>query len=187
MEWNEECERVSQMLARKTFRDWGWSSGGDFEAHVQVCRLGVFRALADFDPAKAKLSTWAGWKVKAEISAAAIDWNRGIKLGRQKAKREDVFWVHGAPTGNDGEEIEGGVLERADEPALDGGLMEEEVREKVLARFSVCYWVVFRRRVLEGRTLAEVGEDLEISLERVRQMQAEVAEYLRGALTEMAA
>lgn len=162
---------------------------------VQDAMVGVCRAAAKFDPARdVKFSVYARYWGFAEMSQRSAERGSGGTMGQG----HNVLKRRGL-----GVSVQ---LSSLDTPAHDGGetwldviasggISPEEGAEraemigrlrKAFVKLTPRARTVLRERFRAGRTLAEVGADLGISRERVRQIEAAALKTLREKLEKRA-
>jgi RNA polymerase sigma factor (sigma-70 family) len=139
--------------------------GGDisYEEALQAGRVGLWRALEGYDPARGTaFSTYAWVAICRHIQRRAEELNRDVKV---EVRELPVSWVVPDPR----EELERKLTE---------GVVHDLVNQLP----------PHLRRVIVGRyglgeqppcTLQELGEELGLSGERVRQLQQEALAWLR--------
>jgi len=137
-----------------------------------VAHMAAVKAAATHDPARAKLTTWVGWWVLAELNLEA---RRQARAARAMpfcdlACHED--FVSNLREMADPSENQADAAARAEETArLVGGLR---------ARLPKREFEVLRLREIEGLTLAEVARRIGRSKQRVAQLEARAMQRLRG-------
>lgn len=175
----------------------------EVEDLVQYGMLGLLRAATDFDPdsySGIRFSTYATYWIRNTINKGLIDEGHMIRVPRylrEAAKRldagQEVKAIHrrlvehyrGIVVDHDAGD-EGCMLGEIPDPAPADDALEH--REE-LARVSraMCTLTPSRRyvlegRFLEGRKLWELGDELGVSRERIRQIEMAAIEELQGKL-----
>ncbi len=72
-------------------------------------------------------------------------------------------------------------LQQIADPSVISATLDE-LAEKLCKSFDEREWTVYRRRVIEGATLAEVGQEIGVTRERVRQIQRPVEQLAETTL-----
>jgi len=196
---------------------------------VQYGCVGLMKAVAKFDPDRGtRLSTYAGFWIRAEIRAGVVGEHRSVRLGATATERRAIRAYRTRPIASPEElaEVSGmplarsralwPLLQQSDVP-LDDRTRTGAVRKDLLAddttptpeealislerarrvrstlprvvgRFSEREQRIVRRRLLcdEPASLRELGEDLGLSRERVRQIEIACRNKLRIALSAAA-
>lgn len=163
-------------LARRVGRQRNFT---DIESLIAAANLALVRSVRSFDPDKGRLTTYVSrpvlWEcydvVNEQLGPSAGQIQRNPKL------RPPMLW---------GDEPPVGELDPKSDPVLEAIKSERlERTHKALAGFPEKHAEVMRKRYLEEKTLKETGDELGISKERVRQIQANVKHHLRKELAEI--
>jgi RNA polymerase sigma factor (sigma-70 family) len=140
----------------------GYSWRPDYEDILQCGRVGLWKATLDFDPAKARWSTWVSYKIRGEVTRYLIHETR-LKRVNDSASLD-------APIDEDGsiladlypderQDVENRTLDRVEADRLLAYVHDPRDREAIRAR-------------ADGLSLLETSEALGsgLSRERVRQI-----------------
>lgn len=134
-----------------------------YEEALQAGRIGLWRALLGYDASRGTTFATYAW--------VAI--SRTIWMAAAESSPERTYWPEVPAMGWDREAVD----ER-----LDHALASEALYRLVSGLPEPLHWVVIWRYGLGGRpvrTLAQVGADLGLTAERVRQLQGEALVWLR--------
>lgn len=146
----------------------------DADEYRGVATLALVRAARDYDPAKGRFSTYA---CRAIINAVNCEWNY------RHRKRRDARRTVGL---TDGVARWCGVRDKPGRMELD------DERRDTMDRAATCLAALDERgadvlmRRASGMTLREIGADLGLSRERVRQIERDAIAAARQACGELA-
>jgi RNA polymerase sigma factor (sigma-70 family) len=156
---------------------------GGFDDVRQLACIFAMRAIESFNPSIAKLSTWIVVQIRLRLSRAAEaagliripDYHHGEARAELRARLTPLAFAD-APLLEEGQELE----PAAPEPAIDLDLDAEAVglAMKGLPR----RWRAVLRRRMRGETLEVIAKRLDISRERVRQIQTRAVAKVREEL-----
>jgi RNA polymerase sigma factor (sigma-70 family) len=132
--------------------------------------LGIARAFESFDERRAKWGTHAYWHVRGAITAGLHSYSAYTTSDKQHL---DGRWSH-AQLDSPGE-----VASPVNASTSDSDAPEEVAARNEDAELAVLILgqvggrdaAVLRKRFLEGKTLAQSGRELGVSVERVRQIE----------------
>lgn len=180
----DSCERLMLKLVKASWKwDWGRCRWEDLEA---VGHEALWRACVFFEPERGlKLTTLVGLAVKRDV------W-RAIKAVAKRRDWEVSFSVL-SPRGDDDRGRANPVHRRVNpmtealwtgpEPAVDASSTEtRDLVKRILGKLPARSAYVLRRRWLEGATLREVGAELGVTHERVRQIERQAIQSARRFL-----
>lgn|GEM_PF-2236594 len=166
--------------------------GVPFEDLVAEGFVGLLEAIARFDPAAgARLTTYAGFWVRKRVLQAVADQSHLIRIPRHARERGvQARRTHSLDARHlDDGAPHGATLHDPDAPRPIDGLILAERRKRLRATFIQLpareRAVLVSRFGLGGdraRTLIEVGAQLGLSHERVRQIEAAALSRLREAI-----
>lgn len=134
-----------------------------YEEALQAGRIGLWRAILGYDPSRGTTFATYAW--------VAI--SRTIWIAAAEDSPHPTCWPEVPVVVWEGEAVD----ER-----LDHALASEALYQLVAELPERLHWVIVGRYGLGGRpvqTLAQVGADLGLSVERVRQLQQEALAWLR--------
>ena len=157
----EEMERHKGLIHAFIRRQGGGEIS--YEEALQAGRMGLWRALLGYDPARGTTFSTYAWVVIC----------RQIHQREKEVKRERGSWQGELPATESAPDPE----RRAEEKLIEASLFELVGRLPQRLR-----WVIVHRYGLgeEGEwTLQEIGAELEVTRERVRQLQQEALAWLR--------
>lgn len=161
---------------------WKYRTVADEDDLVQAGMMGISRALEDFDPGKGnRFTTYAAWWIRAYVQQEA---KRSQRAGFTATGGDgvDLRARMGVPElcGPGGEGIAGALEQLPDEaPSPERALTSQECGEALqYALQQLCRHPngdkvakVIQMRLLEEKTLQEIGEVLGFSRERARQLE----------------
>lgn len=156
---------------------WATSKGSmDRDDLLQEGRIACWEADEGYDTEKGcEFSTYARWKILARARQQLERMAYCVRLP-QRASRE--AWAAGVPM-----DVRRVPEERTHRLASEG--MQDPFRQRIGAALATLPerlgWIV-EQRFIEERTLQEVGNELGISRERVRQLETRALKMLREAL-----
>ncbi|GLS34368.1 RNA polymerase sigma-32 factor [Mesorhizobium albiziae] len=173
------------------------SGGLSIEDAKQEARCGLLEAARRFDPSKGfRFGTYARWWILSEVSSYQIA-NRDILSSRRMKGRPKLpqsnFVSLDTPIGPDGESV-AAMIPSSDagpdliaEQTIDGERMHLDL-ENALSALKPREILVVQRRHLsdEVETLQTVAQDMQITAERVRQIEKAALARLRNLLAESA-
>lgn len=189
-----EC---NQGLVTKIARGWVRQRAGRMlEDCVQDGNIGLMHAIKRFDVSRnLALSTFATHWIRQAIQRAEVDTGHMVRLPAHrvaKGMQHAVVMSLDAPV--DGER--GGRsfadVQASDEPGPHEVAEESEQGARLREALADLGWrhrTILRMRYgvdCEPRTLAEIGEDLGLSRERIRQVEVEALRALKAALRRRA-
>lgn len=156
--------------------------GADFEELTAVCLTAVVEACQSdaYDPARGSITTFIGWRVRAAVSQwSRSESRRGItyiprkRVGRKRVRCDQLsqcgFPVEMIDPADGFAEVDERDEQAADKARVAG----------VLSLLPPIWGRVLSETVMGGRTLQEVGEELGLSKERVRQIRNKAECQLR--------
>lgn len=149
-------------------------SRDEYEDVAGAAMEGLLVACRRFDPTRGVKFGVFAW---AWIRCYAL---RGLQAAREQ-KGKDKAEIPTVPLEA---LLHGDVADEFRDPAeaLDDRTLPARMRALVDA-LEPSHRLIIRRRYFEGRTLAEVGEELGVSRERVRQLEAVILRAMRERLT----
>ena len=169
------------------------SSGLSVEDAKQEARCGLLEAARRFDPNKGfRFGTYARWWMLSELSTYMLA-NKDILSSRRMKRKPKLLWPNfvslDAPITPDGESAAEIIPSDQDGPdliaelAIDGQRLQGRLAD-ALSSLGQREKLVVQRRHLgeEARTLQVVANDMQISPERVRQIEKRALARLRKAL-----
>lgn len=157
-----------------------WSGCLSYEEALHVGRIGLWRALLGYDPARGTaFSTYAWVAIRRHIRRAAREERAHPALCsltglRDQALERGDSALRGEPPGE--------PTERSLDEALDRALVQEALLALVDELPRRLRQIVVARYGLDGqppRTLRQVGSQLALSHERIRQLQQQALAWLR--------
>jgi RNA polymerase sigma factor (sigma-70 family) len=173
-----------------------WASLGACTGHedaVQAGRMGLMRAAEKFDESRGiKFATYARWWIDAYIKDYCFEQLRTVRIPRNRQMR---MWKKGIPVPTHATSIDTGfaVNDRDDGSSILDYLgfhahQEDEQPDtdhlhsrlkSALRGLPAREAAVLHGRFYENRTLAELGEELGVSRERIRQLQLKALAKLK--------
>lgn len=156
----------------------------DFDDLMQEGRLALLRANERFDPSTGnKLLTFATICIQRAMGEHARSFAHPVKYPRQRRKvRQAIQRVSfGEPLYEDSTRTWAEVL-AAPQPDLEYAPTDDlmAILGKALKKLTPKQQAVIKARFMEGRKLREVGQELGVSRERVRQIEVKALRLLRG-------
>jgi len=137
--------------------------------------ISLIRAVEKFDYALGnKFSTYATWAIMKNF-ARSIPGER-IQLDRFRTGHEELFGAT-SDERTDAAELESAQAKRESEVATILRHLDQREREIVARRFGL-------DRDIEPRTLKQIGQEMGVSKERIRQIEARALAKLRQAAAE---
>jgi len=158
----ESCVPWMRKLARRACAD-----QQQLDDLTQVAIVALIECLEDFDPGRARLTTYAVrpaiWRMRREMNAAGSVVSRSQNKNRKFARA----WETAAHVG----ELPAGLLARYHDPAHDALLRDDLAQlAAVLRRLPPRLADILTRRAA-GQTLQSIGSDLGVTRERIRQLE----------------
>ncbi|HEX3697941.1 MAG TPA: sigma-70 family RNA polymerase sigma factor [Polyangia bacterium] len=182
------------------------SARENFADLIQEGNLGLMRAVEKFDPRRGvKLTSYAGWWIRAYVMRFLMEQGQAVKMGTTRSSRRAFCAGQRGPqdislnqplTSSDGgssDRCRQDLLRDDDDRRPDRRLEDSELGHKfsrVFGRFAAqlderSHHLVQERWLTERpRTLRELGKELSLSGERVRQMEQVLFESLRDQVFE---
>lgn len=137
------------------------------------CFLALFVAASDWEPGRAAFSTWHMSKCRSVLSHDAA--KARIVRTPQRGPRLSAVPGYDLDTIAEPDDTEN-TVEAAEERCR-----VSEALSAAIGSLGPRYALVLRRTFLEGATLAEVGREIGVCKERVRQLKEEALRKLRKA------
>jgi RNA polymerase sigma-70 factor (ECF subfamily) len=158
-------------FVKSLVKRWPPPPGIDPEDYLQTAYLGLMKAAETYDPGKGTPTTWIGWAVRAELTAARRKARRGT------VRLEDCGPDEGAPL----DPMDHREADPADQAA--GNERADGLRTAV-AGLPPQERDVISMRWFDGLTLREVAAKLGISKTRCGQVEERAIQRLRLRLTK---
>lgn len=159
----------------------------DFDDLMQEGRLALLRAHERFDPsANVKLLTFATICIQRAMGDHARCFAHPVKYPRQRGRtRQEVLRISFNECVFEGARQTWSEVLTTPEPDLEyspaGELMA--LVEKALLKLTAKQQAVVKARFMEGRKLHDIGQELGVSRERIRQIESKALRLLRANRT----
>lgn len=209
--WKSGDPRIERRLIEANLRlvltiarDFARSGGPELDDLIQEGMLGLVEAVRRFDPTKgAALPTYAAYWIRAFIGKFLMENVRIVRVVRTRAQRAAFYRgeIDGGEVSlegscsRDGDARARSLHERlADpQPGADEQLATAELAQRAVVaverlkpRLQPRDVIILNRRMLAEtpRSCREIGDQLALSGERVRQIEEGLRTWLRGQLAE---
>lgn len=140
----------------------GRAPDGDRDERIHQGHLGLIRAAQVYDPIVGKFSGFAYVRILARVIRAEMDEAKAIGSATRFGDVDDVQgWLRSEPRGEQ---------------------VDVEAVRNAVARLAPRLQSLVQKRVWEGKTLQEVGDDFGVGRERVRQLEEKAFGRLRELL-----
>lgn len=177
--WERVKKRVREIAFHRLIVSRGFDGRRgytDLDDLMQTAFIAMVEAAKTYKPGGALFTTWLDFYLKNEFRTA---------LGIRTSKRDcfDKCVSLDRPRAEDSDETIGDTIAGADcFVDVEEKIYREELRaalEKALDEIPKRQADVLRKTHFDGQTLKDVGEDMEISIERARQLRKEGLAYMR--------
>ena len=157
---------------------WRRNPGTDLDELISSARAGMCRAVVSFDPARAKFQTYAGWWI---LHFVRLSVGQQVARGTHVPSRDGMKAVGVV---NYADVVEWGEGDRPYDPFLarpeDSRHLElKGMWQRLTAALPFRLRRALKLRYIEGLTLAECGDRMGVSRERIRQMCERAFQLIR--------
>jgi RNA polymerase sigma factor (sigma-70 family) len=139
---------------------------------LQFVKLTVCRMIPEWDPARSGLATYITW---------ATFWGMGDWRRRKGSWERKHFRNHRFDSSPEGDDYET-TIPTVPNDELD--FLEHDLLRKELKRLNQRDQAVLHKMYWEGKTLSEIGEEMGVTKERVRQLAHRAKEKLKKHMGE---